>query len=991
MLKHNKIVLGLLLCTFTFLGLFQEVYAEDKNKDKKEEDLEFSDMCIKWKKENISLLQDAYGLSIKYIPENPANCLGSTCSSHPKSFHISMETDRIVKDRTKAKFYISKIELIEMAENLRDESVLKAYEEKELEDTFHIGSSNLISKDLSLYVPNIANDTIRYRFTLVPADGFSDSIFVKNCGKNATMEIYIDYDYYGEPIYSSDPTAESIDPSKYKFKDEELINSGKIDCNRIWDEKANPFEHAFCQDMANFNNSGAKKLEFTTELDTYAKLALNNKLPETIQYKCDAFAPLNIANDSKDYYSNKSYLYGSINYKIKGEYVYNYGGPKVEKGKKVTGMNGEFIGSMIKSEEASCTVQCDEVVTTEYGPPVASKAGLCFEYKVKVTSRVNCHVVKYPDKPKINQGYCTPAPGCNHGNGYVDIAAGPNEEYEACVDKCDGGKYTDKCSKKCYKEVYGNTKASKTSLNLDYPNKYLPSLVSNTQGQNLENVCHIHVATEAEKKKGIVDYYDYGFYYHTDEKYPRIVWDPSTKLGRWYCMNAKSYIGLHACVKNDQEGGGISSVCGCGARCIWYGCSDETYLNANESLQDDMDNILRYNELIDKCASYSKCSTTQAEFSINVDYSYGDKNSTTRIYFPYTPNNDINSKDTIVYNRNDKTVTCTDQNANSTILSTNGCYTCTGKNEKSTNDSTKSSNHWYQTEWSFPGTWIHNKTGEISYTPTNKPGWVSYKEKFCIPLDANDVNQKWWNAYYISRYGHDKVVSYFSTSSLSDKCSITSCDGGAFTPSDVDNLKYNINAHTRKFGLLQWDIDISCFYALNSEFPKHEHGSSCTFNDPKCLTNPRDIKVRSVELTNLFPATDGTINTSAAQTGRTPGFNWSIYATNILKDQAYTSRPANYVKWVQKKGYNVYSDEYLDYEFNLTKEDIRRLKNEGENYTAYKGESVMNSVINYQSSLFRGDNAILHSSKIPQLNALKCNNLKNYRSDECDDFAEDGE
>jgi hypothetical protein len=52
---------------------------------------------------------------------------------------------------------------------------------------------------------------------------------------------------------------------------------------------------------------------------------------------------------------------------------------------------------------------------------------------------------------------------------------------------------------------------------------------------------------------------------------------------------------------------------------------------------------------------------------------------------------------------------------------------------------------------------------------------------------------------------------------------------------------------------------------------------------------------------------------------------------------------------------------------------------------------MMNSVINYQSSLFRGNNAIIHSDKIPQINALKCNNIKNYRSDECDDFAEDGE
>ena len=51
------------------------------------------------------------------------------------------------------------------------------------------------------------------------------------------------------------------------------------------------------------------------------------------------------------------------------------------------------------------------------------------------------------------------------------------------------------------------------------------------------------------------------------------------------------------------------------------------------------------------------------------------------------------------------------------------------------------------------------------------------------------------------------------------------------------------------------------------------------------------MKIRSVELTNLFPASDGTVSTSSDQTGRTPGYNWSVYATNILKDKAYSSRP----------------------------------------------------------------------------------------------------
>src|SRR5699024_9987167 len=53
--------------------------------------------------------------------------------------------------------------------------------------------------------------------------------------------------------------------------------------------------------------------------------------------------------------------------------------------------------------------------------------------------------------------------------------------------------------------------------------------------------------------------------------------------------------------------------------------------------------------------------------------------------------------------------------------------------------------NWYQAEWSFPGTWINNKTGEISYEDkTGNNAWHVQKDKFCVPLDAKSVNTTWW-------------------------------------------------------------------------------------------------------------------------------------------------------------------------------------------------------------------------------------------------------
>ncbi len=951
MRNKNLGLFVLVLTVFCFVG-FNVYAAEEDGKD----DPKLSEMCIKWKKEKVSLLRDSYGISVKYIPENTTNCAAlENCNQNAKKFEISM-TKKTNPDNSSYVFKLSAIKLVDTDDQLLDSGIKHTYSGDELVNAFGLNdTNNRLSLTNSLFINNPANSFTRFRFVLVPVN-FQNEDFIKNCGKDGVMEIEADFDYFGEPFYSNEQSsAQMLQPS--------IGSTGKIDCNVTYDSQKNNFEFNFCNDRAAaiaYANATKQEfpIEFKTEYSTYAKLAAAKKLSPTVKYFCDPFGPLDKTKDSADYYVNKSYLWGTIDYIVTGgPYVYNYGG-----------QNENGIGNNPKKESVSCTVRCDEVVTTEYGAPVASKAGLCFEYKVKVTSRVNCFVVKKPDPPKTEQGYCTPAPGCNHGNGYVDTAAGPVEEFEACIERCDGGKYTDKCSKKCYKEAYGNTNSSKTSLEIGYANRGTPTLLGNTVPRVEGNTC----------KDPLYGRYDY---------YPNrgIIWAPENMLGRWYCKYINSYR-RYPCVKSDAEGGGIASVCGCGAECMWVGCGGNTYLNPGESARDDTKNIEIYNQVLRKCESYSKCSTTQAEFSINVSYTHGKSNSKQTVYFPYTQNNDKNTKDTIKYTRETASVACTSVLPNTTIILSNGCYTCADSN--STNDTTGSSNNWYQTEWSFPGTWIHNKTGEISYVPVTQPGWVKYKRKYCIPLDANNVNQKWWNAYYVNRYKDLHNLSYFVPSY--SKCEVTSCDT-TFTQEDANNLDHNINAHTRKFGLLEWDIDISCFYALNKNFPKHESGLSCTVKDTKCLDSEASYNIRPVELSNLFPAEDGSTLSTSTTTGRTPGFNWSVYATNILKDQDYTSRPGNYVKWVQKKGYNVYSDDYLDYEFDLTKDVINKIKKAKDNYTAFTGEAAMNSVVNYRSSLFRGGNAIIHSDKIPSTTALKCNNMKNYRSDECDDFAEDGE
>ena len=78
---------------------------------------------------------------------------------------------------------------------------------------------------------------------------------------------------------------------------------------------------------------------------------------------------------------------------------------------------------------------------------------------------------------------------------------------------------------------------------------------------------------------------------------------------------------------------------------------------------------------------------------------------------------------------------------------------------------------------------------------------------------------------------------------------------------------------------------------------------------------------------------------------------------------------------------------------------INKLKKEGkEKYTEWSGTTTLDeagtresalqhSVVNYQSKLIRSE---IKGAKYPTGNAIKCNNMKNYSSTECQEFKEEG-
>lgn len=624
----------------------------------------------------------------------------------------------------------------------------------------------------------------------------------------------------------------------------------------------------------------------------------------------------------------------------------------------------------------TCKKTCTEVLTVEYGPPVASIAGLCFEYKVRVKSEVTCQT-EGTDVPPPNPDdykYCEPVVQCVSTSGRTIISyGGPNEDFDKCINKCDKGKYTQKCINKCYNKVYNTSNNS--NLRLNYIDK-----VEATQLSDCNSILTQNQPDPTTLSNLIIDAPStdrcYGHYEWVNGQIKWISGNGGhwTKYARYYFLNANETINtINQDSINMSAGNGrlmngyerryyspidgfkkwthytqgtYSGTAGCEYQCQYLGCSAGEKLNPDDvkgSFEDDMD---VYEQFINECTAEASCSTKTAEFTIKVNNKTKDK-----------PNEDnwINYDAATLRN----TGSAVDIHDNSNIiLNRSDCYGETINKNK------------YMTEWSFPGTWINNKTGEISYKEKEDKTWHKKKDKFCTSLNSADVNVGWW--YYGTMNEKKNVVTGETMTDEQLKAAVTD---------------YNIKASTSDFGHFSWKIDVSCFYALYDTAGKKECiDKNC--DDIKDKNPAQRYRIRTVDTADLFPSPEGKDTTDATKTGRIPGFNWTINATN-LKNEDYIIAPTALLEDIQTKERNgeTYSDTNLEYEFVLDREALKAIRKHttSGNYTNFTGKfEIVNGVSVYNSSLFRGLGSTLDSKYINKVGKLGCNNQEN---DSCNNYS----
>ena len=667
------------------------------------------------------------------------------------------------------------------------------------------------------------------------------------------------------------------------------------------------------------------------DIKTKALAAGNNKTgkeAKATSLKCN----WQISKESikADYYNNKDYFYKEeTGDPISVTYKYHYA-----------------PGDVKTETKNVCQKTCAEAVKVEYGPPVASKAGLCFEYKVKVTSYVECDANVTLEPPKQETTYCSPEPWCHEKNyRWEGNFAGPTEEFETCIQDCDGGKYTSACSVKCYKKVYKN---SKIKLAINYEN-LLPEKMTSYEDYTVDQCINESSDNGCYYWNGDSIYWKSSIYENDTEKTNGFSKNKNA-LGRWYRAAGKDSLSVgyktYAVSSNGIKTRQYSTGNFCNDVCYWKTttCKKGMYLNPSSITDDYKDNLKAYQSAVSQCKAAATCSNKTAEFTISINYKEEGKSEVTTVNYPYS-----NKIDTIPSLGKDEkgnpaTGVNTTKNSNTTILDHNGCY-------KEADE-----RNWYLTEWSFPGTYIHNKSGKISFgVPDDKSGWYYEDKKFCIPLNVQSVSTKWWEWYEIQN-------SQFT----------------CYTADQIkNNIEYNITAKAKNFGYFGWDFTVNCFYAIKNEICNINKAGCCGGCPPDKVCAPTSkYTVRTVDLDNLFP------NAKAAgaidDEKRDIGFNWTSKAASE-KNADYRINPTQLIDDIQNNASTIYSSK-PDYQFYLTPKDLANIKKDNNKqisadntggYSAFGGKSkVINGITTYSSDLFRSGGII----KAKELGTIGVNN-----------------
>ena len=670
-----------------------------------------------------------------------------------------------------------------------------------------------------------------------------------------------------------------------------------------------------------------------------------------------------------------------------------------------------------------CKVTCKEEIEVNFSDPVATQAGMCFQYLIEIKSKVTCDS-SFSGKPPTRKQVCYPKPICINGGNAFD-AGGPNDEFDSCVLNCDGGTYSQSCINKCYNKVYKDKNATKTSdekLTKDDMKAISPLYVptdSFYEATLMANDCskysELSIRDGKIKAKELYEYRQL----HPGGSYKNGVWVQNSNngcpsgLGPYYFRSEKGTENTISMIQGKRSyssynkyykmsNGFLMSVhknnTMCSDSCTWdRTCASNTVLTEALAQKEYDEAVQKYLKEKKACESYAAtCSNDTTKYEIVVDNVDND-------------NDQDDDEEKFSSSQNMSSTTVNGDFPSMVILTDGVCED--GKDDP-----------WnYHNIITFPGTWINNKTGQPvhSMDPDREDFYTYVGNQYCTKLNSVPINTAWYD-WKVNQKGNAGSLTDSQKEEISD------------------SIEMNINGHIDNYGYFGWNFDVSCFYAIGEpetscppddpNYPTCDDPScppsdpnyptcedACPPSDPDypdCKNNGDtapidDYNYRTVTLDNLFPnsvtptsSSDVKSNASflinevesirgndavkVADNIRPVGFNWTCDATN-LENPDYIIQPVSLINQIQTLGDSIYEgDEYLDYHIRLTPEAMREIRDYNDKYDSYSeptsdnGNEVLNAgasktpgITVYRSYLLHH---VLDSSVLLKSGIIGCNN-----------------
>lgn len=616
-----------------------------------------------------------------------------------------------------------------------------------------------------------------------------------------------------------------------------------------------------------------------------------------------------------------------------------------------------------------CETKCYEHLKVSYDPPVASKAGICFTYKVTVESETKCGV-KYNKEViegngmegglvgKLQKDMCAPVPICSAKATHTQ--AGPSEEFDSCVNECDDGKYSQKCINKCYNQVYknknktkdekkesvkqtSNSKNTKASL-LTYNSKNSKSNIlrlgtwseEKLKGYSKQDTAIAKCDTKAEILKNLDTCSEYffeaktlypkgkynksGTAWHTELNYlTNDIWNAIGRASPFYVRDKASTKELIQSILSEDphskktyyiDENGIKRQYRdghfvCSETCTYTGCSTKNALTPSTFI-----NSLNVSDNSD--STISKDDMTKIDEALDKCVATSEcegANNTSE--FEIKVENPRQKKDT-------KTTTI---NGKTTISSSTGSTTSDSDIECGSGSSGDNPFSMF----------VPARDDDVSKTTTGITGLCydenvkspHYKTTITFPgswinLKTGEVSYKDKCANYFD-YQDEMFCSMYDSANVNTnwwKWRINSNRTGSAPKPDSYNITATMGKNNAKFGKYHWTIDYKCFYAISDSTIDNP---GCDSDDENCDTSCKDCDTSSID----------NVDTRFVQTGkelfpnnRKPGFNWTSDATDIAlrkekcnsetttcaATKGYDIDPGAYAEEIKTKGDKVYDE-----------------------------------------------------------------------------------